>query len=104
MVSTNELEIIKLLEQITPDYSSISPIESYLLSLKSVLMEMRDKPANLYLIGSYPLKTMLAGFISIDVAVEMPMHIFHPKDYLNNRYFEKKSLFLILDILFMGLM
>ncbi|GAO48189.1 Nrap protein [Saitoella complicata NRRL Y-17804] len=54
------------------------------------------KPANINLVGSYALKTVIKqpeGF-NVDVAITMPSEIFQDKDYLNHRYFYKRACYL----------
>lgn len=51
------------------------------------------KPSNIRVIGSYSNKTML-GVSNIDIAVEMPDKFFGKEDYLNARYYYKRSIYL----------
>lgn len=53
-------------------------------------------PANVNVVGSYPLRTMVKDdhVLSVDLVVVMPASIFQPKDYLNYRYFYKKAHYL----------
>ncbi|KAL3426205.1 nrap protein [Phlyctema vagabunda] len=54
------------------------------------------KPANINVVGSYPLKTMVKSdtVLEIDMVVTMPGSIFQEKDYLNYRYFYKRAYYL----------
>lgn len=60
-------------------------------------------PSQVQLVGSYPLGMLLRTSanndsfqqpLTVDVAVEMPSCMFADKDYLNNRYFHKRALYL----------
>ncbi|KAG5437106.1 hypothetical protein PCANB_001227 [Pneumocystis canis] len=53
------------------------------------------KPTSINVIGSFFLKTSIKGEeFSIDLAVEMPKEMFQRKDYMNYRYFYKRSYYL----------
>ncbi|RIA85318.1 Nrap protein [Glomus cerebriforme] len=54
------------------------------------------KPSAFYLVGSYPLKTIVRGkdYFNVDVAVIMPQLLFQEKDYMNYRYFYKRAYYL----------
>ncbi|XP_065675999.1 nucleolar protein 6-like [Hydra vulgaris] len=51
-------------------------------------------PKEITVIGSYLLKTMTKPRTSIDIAVEMPMDCFQPRDSLNFRYYFKRAAYL----------
>jgi U3 small nucleolar RNA-associated protein 22 len=55
-----------------------------------------DRPASINATGSYPLKiaTRSEEGIAIDLVVTMPKTLFQDKDYLNYRYFYKRSYYL----------
>ena len=53
-----------------------------------------NKPARIHLVGSFPLRTCAKPILNVDVAVEMPNTLFHPKDYLDHRYFRKRAFYL----------
>lgn len=54
------------------------------------------KPANINVIGSYPLKlsTKTDQTLSIDMLVTIPHSLLQDKDYLNHRYFYKRAFYL----------
>ncbi|CCJ28579.1 unnamed protein product [Pneumocystis jirovecii] len=53
------------------------------------------KPISINVIGSFSLKTSVKEEeLNIDLAVEMPEKIFQKKDYMNYRYFYKRSYYL----------
>ncbi|KAF7575209.1 pre-rRNA processing protein Utp22 [Pyrenophora tritici-repentis] len=55
-----------------------------------------ERPASINATGSYPLKTATRNDdgIAIDLVVTMPKSLFTEKDYLNHRYFYKRSYYL----------
>ncbi|RYN90026.1 U3 small nucleolar RNA-associated protein 22 [Alternaria tenuissima] len=55
-----------------------------------------ERPASINATGSYPLKTATRheDVFSVDLVVTMPKSIFTDKDYLNHRYFYKRSYYL----------
>jgi U3 small nucleolar RNA-associated protein 22 len=55
-----------------------------------------ERPASINATGSYPLKTVTRNqeAFSIDLVVTMPKSLFTDKDYLNHRYFYKRSYYL----------
>lgn len=55
-----------------------------------------DRPASINATGSYPLKiaTRTDERLAIDLVVTMPKTLFQEKDYLNHRYFYKRSYYL----------
>lgn len=55
-----------------------------------------EKPAQVNVIGSYTLKTMVKSQqdLAIDMIVVMPASLFQDKDYLNMRYFYKRAYYL----------
>ncbi|KAG9192224.1 hypothetical protein G6011_10958 [Alternaria panax] len=55
-----------------------------------------ERPASINATGSYPLKTATRNeeAVSIDLVVTMPKSLFTDKDYLNHRYFYKRSYYL----------
>ncbi|KAG0170588.1 hypothetical protein DFQ28_001908 [Apophysomyces sp. BC1034] len=56
-----------------------------------------QKPAAMHIVGGYALKsiTKTKEAFNVDVAVEMPSEIFQEKDHMNNRYFHKRSCYLV---------
>jgi U3 small nucleolar RNA-associated protein 22 len=52
------------------------------------------KPASVHVAGSYLLKTTDKQKANADIVVEMPSEIFQEKDYVNNRYFYKRSFYI----------
>ena len=54
------------------------------------------KPSNVNVVGSYIFQTMVKSetALAVDMVVFMPASIFQEKDYLNYRYFYKKSYYL----------
>ncbi|KAE8229567.1 hypothetical protein CF326_g5461 [Tilletia indica] len=55
-----------------------------------------EKPTNMHLVGSWPLRTAVKrgdGF-DVDVAVVMPASLFQEKDHLNYRYAHKRAFYL----------
>lgn len=54
------------------------------------------KPANINVVGGYPMKlaTRTDKSLAIDMLVVMPKSMFQDKDYLNHRYFHKRSYYL----------
>ncbi|KAM6227048.1 LOW QUALITY PROTEIN: nucleolar protein 6 [Spheniscus humboldti] len=52
-------------------------------------------PAKLKVVGSYLLGTCIKLEINMDVAVTMPWEIFQDKDNLNQRYHQKRALYLV---------
>ncbi|CAG8436328.1 905_t:CDS:10 [Rhizophagus irregularis] len=54
------------------------------------------KPNAFYLVGSYPLKSVVRrkDCFNVDVAVIMPRSLFQEKDYMNYRYFHKRAYYL----------
>ncbi|KAG4304633.1 hypothetical protein PORY_002026 [Pneumocystis oryctolagi] len=52
------------------------------------------KPTNISIVGSFPLRTLIKEEVNIDLAVQMPEKIFQKKDYMNYRYFYKRSYYL----------
>ncbi|KAK0482507.1 Nrap protein [Armillaria novae-zelandiae] len=57
-----------------------------------------EPPSNITLVGSWGNKTSVKGMdgskFGVDVAVEMPDSLFQEKDYLNGRFFHKRSFYL----------
>ena len=51
-------------------------------------------PAKVDLVGSYLLRTVTAPELNVDVAVELPASMFLEKDYLDQRYADKRLLYL----------
>ena len=62
--------------------------------LKSKLIY--SKPSGIYVVGSHARRSALVAGkqLTIDLAVEMPSHIFQEKDFLNYRYFYKRAYYL----------
>lgn len=55
------------------------------------------KPENISIVGSFLLKSMVTsptGYNSVDLVVQMPSSLFQDKDYMNHRYFYKRSFYL----------
>jgi U3 small nucleolar RNA-associated protein 22 len=54
------------------------------------------RPANINVVGSYTMKTMIKSdsTMSVDMVVVMPESIFQEKDYMNYRYFYKRAYYL----------
>ena len=54
------------------------------------------KPAQVNVVGSYALKTMIKSSerLAVDMIVTMPASVFQEKDYLNLRYFYKRAYYL----------
>lgn len=92
-----------------PDLS-ITDVKSMLLKKHGIIIPFPDpqpsddvkykfgfkKPTAFYLVGSYPLKSVVRsrnGF-NVDVVVIMPKDIFQEKDYMNYRYFYKRAYYL----------
>lgn len=53
------------------------------------------KPAEIHLIGGYPLQLSCQSSLKIDFAVKMPKACFHHSDYLNHRYHRKRAMYLL---------
>ncbi|KAG6888045.1 hypothetical protein C0995_010906 [Termitomyces sp. Mi166 len=57
-----------------------------------------EKPSDITVVGSWPLKTSVKAKdgirFGVDVAVEMPNDLFQEKDYLNGRFFHKRAFYL----------
>ena len=55
-----------------------------------------SKPSRIYEAGSYARRTAVTtgNPLTIDLAVEMPSHIFQEKDFLDYRYFHKRAYYL----------
>ncbi|KOO30039.1 nucleolar protein 6 [Chrysochromulina tobinii] len=51
-------------------------------------------PTKVDLVGSYLLRTVTAPELNVDVAVELPASMFLEKDYLDQRYADKRLLYL----------
>lgn len=51
-------------------------------------------PAQVTVVGSYPLDTCIRPDITVDMALTMPREILQDKDLLNQRYFRKRALYL----------
>ena len=51
-------------------------------------------PASVQLVGSYLLRTTAAPALNVDLAVEIPAASLHEKDYLDQRYVDKRLLYL----------
>jgi U3 small nucleolar RNA-associated protein 22 len=54
------------------------------------------RPSNINVVGSYALKTMVRSdhALPVDMMVKMPESLFQEKDFLNYRYFYKRSYYL----------
>jgi U3 small nucleolar RNA-associated protein 22 len=55
------------------------------------------RPENISIVGSFLLKSMVtspSGTNSVDLVVQMPSALFQEKDYMNHRYFYKRSFYL----------
>ncbi|KAJ9477861.1 U3 small nucleolar RNA-associated protein 22 [Pseudozyma hubeiensis] len=55
-----------------------------------------EKPSEMHLVGSWPLKSTAKRpeGVDVDIAAVMPSSLFQPKDYVNFRYFHKKAFYL----------
>ncbi|KAH0579235.1 hypothetical protein H2248_003386 [Termitomyces sp. 'cryptogamus'] len=57
-----------------------------------------EKPSDITVVGSWPLKTTVKAKdgirFGVDVALEMPNDLFQEKDYLNGRFFHKRAFYL----------
>ena len=51
-------------------------------------------PAAVHMVGSYLLRTVTRPDLVVDVVVEMPADLLQQKDFLNNKYIEKRQLYL----------
>jgi U3 small nucleolar RNA-associated protein 22 len=60
--------------------------------VKPVTLEFAS-PAAVDVVGSYLLRTIVKPSMNIDIAVEMPASCFHPKDFMNHKYFDKRALY-----------
>ena len=63
------------------------------LSNASVKMPW-SPPSAVHLIGSYLLRTCTAPELNVDVAIELPASCFNEKDYLDQRYTDKRQIYL----------
>ncbi|KAJ7086043.1 Nrap protein [Mycena belliarum] len=57
-----------------------------------------ERPSDITLVGSWPNKISVKGKdgskFGVDLAIEMPSNLFQEKDYLNGRFFHKRSFYL----------
>ena len=51
-------------------------------------------PSKVSLIGSFDLKTLVKPLVCIDIGVQMPDEFFVDRDFINYRYFVKRSLYM----------
>jgi U3 small nucleolar RNA-associated protein 22 len=119
-----KLEVDELLGEVKVDYAKQKRIESALMELKGVFDRMPTRevtaekdllpglslrehssreqnpsftftpPDRMDLVGSYLLRTVTKPNLNVDVAVQIPQECFLPRDHLNYRYFDKRSLYL----------
>ncbi|KEP62510.1 UNVERIFIED_CONTAM: hypothetical protein HHA_207720 [Hammondia hammondi] len=76
---------------LTPLLASVSSTSAF-ASVSADLAGFRfEAPAGVKVVGSFPLGLMSSFDKNVDVAVEMPAHMFQNKDYLNYRYLAKRS-------------
>ncbi|KAK0211157.1 Nrap protein [Desarmillaria ectypa] len=131
-----KLQIDELLPNVRPKEKHKPPLEQFLLSLHTFLLNIPSSspihpleaarpllkkgisvsysiplptedsnwkvafapPSSITLVGSWGNKTSVKGMdgnkFGVDVAVEMPDSLFQEKDYLNGRFFHKRSFYL----------
>jgi U3 small nucleolar RNA-associated protein 22 len=119
-----KLEVEELLGEVKVDYGKQKRIESALMELKGVFDRMPTRevsaakdllpglslkehssreqnpsftfspPERMDLVGSYLLRTVTKPNLNVDVAVQIPKDCLLPRDHLNYRYFDKRSLYL----------
>ncbi|XP_057214658.1 nucleolar protein 6 isoform X2 [Triplophysa rosa] len=53
-----------------------------------------EPPESINLVGSYPLGTCIKPQVSVDLAVTIPATILHPMDAINQKYPQKRALYL----------
>ncbi len=53
-----------------------------------------QKPSKVSIIGSFLLKNLIKPLVCIDVGVEMPSSYFNERDFMNYRYFIKRSFYM----------
>ena len=90
---TEAIKLIQKSHKIIIPFPSPKPDQSAAYKLSY------EKPTNINVVGSYPLKTMTKtasadSALSIDMVVIMPASIFQEKDYLNYRYYYKRAYYL----------
>ena len=51
-------------------------------------------PTKVEVVGSFLLRTMAQPSLSVDLAVQMPSQCFHPRDFLNYRYADRRAMYL----------
>ncbi|CBZ49779.1 hypothetical protein NCLIV_002670 [Neospora caninum Liverpool] len=68
--------------------SAFSPVSGEIVGFRF------EPPVAVKVVGSFPLGLMSSFDKNVDVAVEMPAHMFQTKDYLNYRYLAKRSAYL----------
>ena len=111
------MQVKELLAEVSVDYGKLKTLEGMLHALKSslesveeatvteVLPSMKlqgrvaatlqfEPPARVDLVGSYLPRTVTKPALGVDLAIQMPASCFHPKDFLNYRYADKRALYL----------
>jgi len=79
----------------TVTWESLSEAYSGLTVRDRVTQELEFKPPErLELVGSFLLRTLCQPHLNVDVAVQMPSECFHPRDFLNYRYFDRRAMYL----------
>ena len=79
------------------EYALLAGVQRSLLCrpLANTSVKMRwDPPSKVALVGSYLLRTCTAPELSVDVSIELPASCFLEKDYLDQRYSDKRQLYL----------
>lgn len=51
-------------------------------------------PTKVEVVGSFLLRTMAQPSLNVDLAVQMPSQCFHPRDFLNYRYADRRAMYL----------
>ena len=108
------LQMDELKAQVSIDYTKASGLETWLHRFKEVLealpactlstaslpedsavKEMQFKaPAAVHMVGSYLLRTVTRPDLVVDLVLEMPADLLEHKDFLNNKYLERRQLYL----------
>jgi hypothetical protein len=114
--SLMRLQIEELKGEVSVDYTKLAPLEEWLHTLRAHLIAIPaarmpasrlagaeppaidafdfEPPSAVHVVGSFLLRTLARPALSVDVAVEIPAASLHHKDFLNNKYFQKRQLFL----------
>eukprot|EP00656_Telonema_subtile_P030086 TRINITY_DN33114_c0_g1_i4.p1 TRINITY_DN33114_c0_g1~~TRINITY_DN33114_c0_g1_i4.p1 ORF type:complete len:834 (-),score=273.64 TRINITY_DN33114_c0_g1_i4:121-2622(-) len=111
------MQVAELLEEVSVPYTKLKPLEELLHVLKTTIEAIEEStvttalssmtlvgrvqpelqfrpPTRVDLVGSYLARTLAKPALSVDLAVQMPSECFHPKDFLNYRYADKRALYL----------